>query len=210
VTATYPPAPASLEAGPHTVSPYGALAAPGHAPAPAYAPYPQHHQYQPQVQHVQQRSGSGSTAVVGLVVVLLALLAAAAGYFIAKGQAPNADEITRYQQVAASEGFRAGQYNGIAEGRNFAVQSQRRIAQYRAAIAKQRAWNNGYRKGMNQGRQRPVRSYSGYSGYSGYRGYSAPRYSGPSSNQRAISSALSSAQALANRTGAPVDVEIYP
>lgn len=200
MTATHPPALPAMAPAPGArtapASPYGAMAAPVFTPQPAAPVY---------VQAPAPQRGA-SSAGVGIAVVLLAVVAAVAGYLVAREQAPSAEEIARYQQIAASEGFRAGQYEGVAEGRSFAIQSQRRIAQYRAAIARQKAWNSGYRRGMNIGKRGTARRSTGYAGYGGYRG---PTYRGPSNNQRAVSSALASAQALANATGAPVDVEIY-
>lgn len=153
-----------------------------------------------------QRSGSAGSALMALVVLMLAAVAAIAGWVVAREQAPTAAEIARYQTLAAETGFRQGQYTGVAEGRNFAIASQQHVARYKAAIARQNSWNRGYRNGLAAGK----RSYREprYGGY-GYGYGRRSGYYGPSRNQRAVSSALASAQSIANATGAPVDVEIY-
>jgi len=159
-----------------------------------------------QSQPQRSRGGGAANVLMALLVIILAVVAAGLGWFVARQQAPSPDEVGRYQALAAEEGFRAAQFRGISEGREFAIASQSRITQLKAAIARENARNRGYRKGLAAGLQRP-RNRSNYG--TGYAGYSGPRYRGPSSNQRSVNSAISSAQSIANATGAPVDVEIY-
>lgn len=156
-------------------------------------------------------SGSGAAAratnaLMMVLVIACAVIAAAAGYFLARQQAPTDVEMLRYQQLAAAQGYQAGRTNGIGQGRSYAYQSNRRIAQLKAAIARQKQWNRGYRNGKAAGLRSRRRSYGGYS-----HGYSTPRYRSyrGGSTYSQTSQALGAAQNWANITGAPVDVEIY-
>ncbi len=171
-------------------------------PAPQYAT-------PAQVMMVPARSGSAASSAAMMVIVLLVtLLAGAAGFFIATQSAPTQREVASYQQLAAADGYYAGRVQGSQAGRNFGLESERQIAQYKALIARQKAWNQGYRIGKRTGINRYRVSRRSWYG-SGY-GYRAPRivpvggyapYSTPA--------ALGTAQAIANSTGQPVDVDVY-
>lgn len=152
---------------------------------------------------------TGSSASMALVVVLLAVIAGAAGYVVATSTAPSAMEVSRYQQIAGNTGYYNGRTQGISAGREFGIAAERQTAQLKALIARQRAYNNGYRQGKRTGinsyRSRPATRSYGYTG-----GYRRPVWNGyRSGGNVAVSSALAQAQGLANATGAPVDVEIY-
>ena len=72
----------------------------------------------------------------------------------------------------------------------------------RATLARQKAYNAAYQRGLKAGQKWRAPRYSG-----GYGGYRAPRFGGFGGYETAA--ALGQAQNIANFTGAPVDVEIY-
>lgn len=161
------------------------------------------------VMMVPARSGSAASSVVMMLLVLvIAVIAAAAGYVIATQAAPSQREVASYQQLAAADGFYAGRVQGTQAGRSFGLESERQIAQYKALIARQKAWNQGYRIGKRTGISRYRSSRRSWYG-GGYR-YRSPRivpvggyapYSTPA--------ALSTAQAIADSTGQPVDIDVF-
>lgn len=154
---------------------------------------------------VVQGGGSSRTAnaMMGLVVIALAVLASIAGFMLARQTSPTPQEFARYQGIAQYEGLQQGRINGYRLGHDYAVAQQRDLARLKAAIARQRSFNRGYRNGRQVGLnswRRP--RYSGYRGY--YRPY-RPYYGGGSQ----VMGALATAQQFANATGSAVDVEIY-
>jgi hypothetical protein len=163
------------------------------APAPAY--YVQ----------VPAAPRSSSTALaMGILVILGALVAGLAGYVLAQQTSPAESETARTQQVAAREGYFAGERQGLASGREFGRSTAGQLASTQAAISSQNAWNRGYRKGRLAGK-RSVRNEPTYTGWG--RGYT-PRWGGYGGYNN-VGAALGNAQMLANATGSPVDVEIY-
>lgn len=182
---------------------------PPHAPAPA--PYMVQAPQQPYVvQAPQQKGGKVESAFLGLIVLVLAVIAGFAGYWFAKDAAPKPQEFAAYQSIAAREGYFAGRNNGYSQGRVRGIAENRTIAKYKGLIAHARTYNRANRMGRRQGAAayRNYRPYAGGYGYSGYRNRSYGNYYGGSSYGQ-VSSALASAQSLANATGSPVDVEIY-
>ena len=181
---------------------------PSATPSPVYVAPPVAPQ---QPIYVQARPDRSGNLIMALAVLLLAVLAAGAGYVIAQENAPNADEVARYQEIAAQQGYRNGSTTAYETGRQYGRAQQSQLAKYRTAIKNQRAFNRGFvtgkRDGIRSVNDRPrTPRYSGYrGGYSG--GYRAPRYSSYGNSD--INSAMYAAQNLANRTGAPVDVEIF-
>lgn len=143
-----------------------------------------------------------------IAVLLVTIIAGLAGYVVATYNAPTNQELVQYQRLAAADGYYAGRTQGVQAGRAFGVESARQLAQYRALIARQRAWNNGYRQGKRTGLnsyRSPRRSYyrGGYSS-----GYRTPRIV-PFAQYGGTQGSLGLAQGIANATGAPVDVEVY-
>ena len=181
------------------------------APSPQYYPQPYAPQmamqgYQPQPIYIQRSGGSKfSSLMMGIAILLLAALAAVAGFAMSRNAAPTVDEMNRYQDIAAYGGYQKGRDAGMVDGRQYAIESNRQITHLKAMIARQKAWNAGYRNGKRTGLSTGQRRTN----YTGGYGYRAPRqyYGGGRTAQ--VNSALASAQSLANATGAPVDVEIY-
>ncbi len=170
------------------------------------------------VQSPKSGSSAFNSLLLFLVTVLAAVVAAAAGFLVADQMAPSAAEYNTSQQIAAREGFMNGRVRGYQAGRTWGLAAREPISAYQAALARQKAWNAGYRQGNKTGRasyRRPSYNY-GYSGYYGRgRSWYSPRRSnwgGAATAWRdsyAVSSAVNSAQQIANATGAPVDVEVY-
>lgn len=163
------------------------------------------------------RSGRGETAALALVVLILAIGAAIAGFAIARESAPSGQELAQYQNLAAQEGFYSGRQSGYVTGRTQGVAESRIIAKYKGLISRAKQYNKGYaqgrRVGMTTPRYRPTNyGYGGGNGcrtwncgrssYGGYRGYGYG-YGGYGGG---VSSALSQAQSIANATGQSVDV----
>ncbi len=170
---------------------------------------PAYHQPYPATVMVAPAAPARSSNLVMLIAVLLVtVIAGLAGYAIATYNAPTDQEMVQYQRLAAADGFYAGRAQGTQAGRAFGIDAAQQIAQYRALIARQKAWNNGYRQGKRTGLnsyRAPRRStYRG--GY--YGGYRAPRIV-PFARYGGSQGSLGLAQGIANATGSPVDVEVY-
>jgi hypothetical protein len=188
VDATQPRAPQHVRSVTHVV------------PQPVMVP-----QAQPQVVYAAPATGGAGTAVgsilLALIVVLVGAVALVGAYYVTKQAAPSAREAAVTRGTAMREGFRAGQSRGTVDGRDQALANAESSIALRTATARQQAYAAAYRRGERAGRNSyHPRTYSGYRGYRGT-GYSFPN--------RGLYSALGTAQALANATGAPVDVEVY-
>ena len=159
---------------------------------------------QPQVVYAQPAGRSGSSAVtsilLALVVVLVGAVALVGAYYATTQAAPTAREANLLQGTAMRQGYRAGQERGIVAGRDQALQNASTTTALRTAAAREKAYADAYRRGERAGRN----SYRAprYTGG----GYRAPRLS---YGNAGLYSAFGTAQALANATGAAVDVEIY-
>lgn len=191
----------------HTRSVTHVVAQPQYAP-PQYAPVPYAPQQAPM--YAAPRSGGGGTTVVsvlmlGLIVILVGAIALIGGYFAMRSLAPSSAEAAAETSLAMRSGYEQGRSNGLAQGRQDGMAAASGTAQLKAAIARQKAYDAAYQRGQRAGANsyRAPRAYTGYRG-SGYR---APRISYPRSN--ALTQALGSAQAIANATGAPVDVQVF-
>ncbi|MBC7461744.1 MAG: hypothetical protein H7287_10320 [Thermoleophilia bacterium] len=176
-----------------------------------YAPQVAPVQYAPPLQQpiyvqaapAKRAGGAVSGLALALIVILVGAVALIGGYFATKTASPSALEANTMVGMASDTAFIQGRDRGTSAGREAAAQVGETRARLTAALARENAFNEAYRRGMNAGNRLP--RYSGYrGGYSGYRGRGI-RYSGPSQ----VQSALGYAQNLANTTGAPVDVEIY-
>lgn len=168
---------------------------------PQFAPQPQY------VQVAPNRAGGAGRAVtsllLALIVILVGIVALVGAYYATKQAAPSSREAGLTQGVAMREGFRAGQQRGIVTGRSRALENTSTTSALRVTAARQQAYAAAFKRGERAGRA----SYRAprYTGSAGYR--SAPRYSGVRNAD--VIGAFGQAQALANATGAPVDVEIY-
>jgi hypothetical protein len=173
---------------------------------PAYAPVP----YAPQPVYAAPRQRGGavssvaSVLVLGLIVILVGVIALVGGYYAMRSFAPTAAEAAAETNIANQSGYQAGRDNGLAQGRHDGAAAAGSSAQLKAALAKQKAYDAAYQRGMSAGLKsyRRPRSYAPYR--SSYRGPSLS-YARPS----AVTQALGSAQAIANATGAPVDVQVF-
>lgn len=172
---------------------------------------------QPPVQYVRVAApkprGSRIESFFLSIAVLLVVAAVGVGaFFMSQSYAPSEREYNAYSDMAYTVGYRRGEMGGIAEGRNYANASLGRINRLKAKIARQKAFNAGYRQGKRTGlnnyrtRGSGARSYGYYGGAPSYR--SAPTYSYDAS-AGAVSSAIDEAQNYANVTGTPVEVEVY-
>jgi hypothetical protein len=172
-----------------------------------YAPQPQAYAPQPQyVQAPQHAAGGGSVVgslLLGLIVILVGAVALVGGYYITKQAAPSNREAQLTQGIAMREGFRAGRQRGIVAGHSQAVENASTTSALRIAAARQQAYATAFKRGERAGRK----SYTAPRSTSYRGGYSAPRYSG--ARNADVIGAFGQAQALANATGAAVDVEIY-
>jgi hypothetical protein len=171
---------------------------------PAYA-QPQHVMPQPQVVYAAPRQSGSivSSLMLGLIVILVGAVALVGAYYLTKQAAPTSREATLTQGVAMREGFRAGQQRGIVAGRSQAVENASTTSALRVSAARQQAYAAAFKRGERAGRKSYTAPRS--TGYSG--GYRAPRSYGNSNAD--VIGAFGQAQALANATGAAVDVEIY-
>ncbi|MCB0880242.1 MAG: hypothetical protein KDC46_14815 [Thermoleophilia bacterium] len=166
-------------------------------PAMAYAPQ------QPQVVYAEPRRSGGAAVTalaLALVVILVGAVALIGTYYATRQASPTSREAGLMQGAAMRQGYSAGRERGVASGREQALQNAETTIALRTAAAREQAYSTAYAKGEKAGRnsyRRPT--YRGY-------GYRAPRYS---YGNRGLYSAFGTAQALANATGAAVDVEIY-
>lgn len=180
------------------------------APRPVQASSYAQQQWAPQPQVVSAApSGSGagsavSALVLGLIVVLLGAIAFVGAYAATRQAAPTGREAALTQGLAMRDAFRSGRERGVVAGHEQALASSGTTTALRVAAAREQAWNAAFRRGERAGR----RSYRAprYTGGSGY-GSRAPRYR--SGGTPGLYQAFGAAQALANTTGAAVDVEIY-
>jgi hypothetical protein len=169
-------------------------------PQPMMAP-------QPVMVMAAPRSGGGTAVLMFILVLVIGVLAAGAGYLIADRTAPTPAEVQTYQRLALRDGVYAGRAQGLQTGREFGAASERTAAQYRALTARQQAWNRGYeagkRTGLNSWREPRAGGYAGF-------GYREPRVAGivPASTS-VVAGAMREAQRWTEITGAPVEVEIY-
>lgn len=177
------------------------------APQPMPVQTPMYAQ-QPQVVHAAPGgSGAGSAVsalVLGLVIVLLGAIALVGAWAAARQSAPTAREAALTQGLAQRDAFRAGRERGVVAGREQSIENAGTATALRVAAAREQAYNAAFRRGERAGRS----SYRAprYTGGGGY--YRAPRYRGGGGNA-GVYQAFGAAQALANSTGAAVDVEIY-
>lgn len=171
-------------------------------PMPAYM----QPQQQPQVVYATPTAGGAGSAVssfaLALVVILLGAIALVGAYAAARQSAPSAREAALTQGLAQRDAFRAGRERGVVAGRGQAIENAGTTTALRVAAAREQAYNAAFRRGERAGRS----SYRAprYVGGGGYRG---PRYR--SGGTPGLYQAFGAAQALANSTGAAVDVEIY-
>lgn len=172
-------------------------------PQPMMMPAPQ----QPQVVYAQPSGRGGASAVTSLllaiVVVLVGAVALIGAYFATQQSAPTQREASLTQGAAMRQGFRAGQERGVVVGRDQALQNASTTTALRTAAAREQAYAAAFRRGERAGRN----SYRAPRYTGGGSGYRAPRYTGVRNAD--VYSAFGTAQALANATGAAVDVEIY-
>lgn len=190
----------------HTRSVTQVVAQPPMAPAPVYAPQAPVYA-QPAPTYVTSTGGGGfaagmSTLMLGILVVLVGAVAMLAAYWATEQASPTAAEAAVMTNLASQEGYLNGRARGIELGRTDGNAAASTAAQLRASIARQRAWDAAFKRGVTAGTNsyRAPRSY-------GYSGYSGPRYSSGGFGE--TFAALGQAQSIANATGAPVDVEIY-
>ena len=190
------PAPAPAPAAATTWQPQATPPVAWSQPQPAFAAAAP----QPTYQVIQQPRKT--SAVETLALALLALLVAAAAgfgaYSVTAQRAPTEAEVAAFQRIAEGEGVFAGRISGYQMGRQQGIVENREIARYQGLIAQAEEFNRGWKQGMEDGRRVPQ-----WRGYGGARG----GWYNPGPTQ--VQSALASAQVIANRTGAPVDVEIY-
>lgn len=118
---------------------------------------------QPQ-QAPAQQSGP-DVAAWALVALVVALICAAAGWAIARNDAPSRNEVARTAELAAREasvqGEQIGYRNGAATGR--AENALR--TKYAVAQAKQQGTADGYGAGYTEGRSRAQARQYGLSSY---------------------------------------------
>lgn len=146
-----------------------------------------------------------ASVALALLVLVLGAVAAVGGYAATRAASPDPAEAAYARGVAAREGFFAGNARGRSLGRQAGFESASVTANLRARLAGQRAWNSAFNRGQRAGERSYRRpSYGGSRRGVGYRG---PRVSYPRMSE--TYAAVGTAQALANATGAPVDVEIY-
>lgn len=162
--------------------------------------YPQ--QFAPAPAAPRGGSGAVSTLVMALLVVLVGIVALVGAWYLARESAPTSREAGLTQGMAMRQSFQNGRERGVVDGRSQALQGADTIAALRVAQAREQAYAAAYRRGLRAGRS----SYRAPR-YSGGTGYRAPRISSVGSGE--LYSAFGSAQALANATGAPVDIEVY-
>jgi hypothetical protein len=178
-----------------------ALTVPTYAAAPMQAPAPV---------VIQSGGGdSGSKAGIALVAILVAVIAAAAGFAIAKGTGITKDEFVRYQALAGREGEVRGRDAGWNQGRKQGRTEMEFLAQYEKLRTQATAFSQGYRQGRSTGQQMGADRYRyrynrGY-GYGTGRGYGYGYGRGYGYGGR-VGNAIGNAQAIANATGSPVDV----
>lgn len=192
-----------LDAVDHSTAHSTALTVPTYAAAPMQAPAPV---------VVQSGGGdNGSKAGIVLVAVVLAIIGAAAGFAIAKAQAPSWNELRRFEALAGREGEVRGRDAGWNQGRKQGRTEMEFLAQYEKLRTQATAFSQGYRQGRSIGQTmgRDANRYRygygrGYGyGYGYGRGYR--RGYGYGYGGR-VGSAIASAQGIANMTGQPVDV----
>ncbi len=181
---------------------------------PTYAPAPA-----PMVVHAPAAaSDGGGKAMIGIIAIILAIVGAAGGYMIGVGAGPSWNELRRYEALAGRDGEIRGRDNGWSVGRKQGRTEMQYLAKYERLRTQATSFNQGWRQGLNTGRQMGVAqsryrwggrywgpSYGGY-GYNrygrGYRGYGYGSYYG----RGRVGNAVANAQSLANATGRPVDV----
>lgn len=173
------------------------------APTPMQVPQ---QQSQPVWLPQPQEAPAGSRLVPLLLAVIVVLVGAAAlvaGYYATTQAAPSDAEQVLEEQLAAQAGFRDARSSAVDQGRTDVLENADTTSRLRASAAAQAAYDRAFARGRAAGQKAYRRPSSG-----GYRaGYSAPRIASPSRSD--VVGAFGTAQALANSTGAPVDVEIY-
>lgn len=192
---------------------YTPQAAPRPYPMPMPVQYQQPQAYMVRVAPAKPRGSRIESLLLGITALIVVIAVGIAAFLAAQSYAPSEREITSYSDMAYTTGYRNGELGGIKEGRNYATDSIGRINALKTKIARQKAFNQGYRQGKRTGLNNYRNTGPGYSGYYGGSGtsYSAPTSSSYSYDTSAadVSSAIDYAQTSSLISGVPASVEVY-
>lgn len=141
--------------------------------------------------------------LLALIVVLVGAVALVGAWYAARQSSPTVNEAGITRSIAMRQGFQAGRERGVIAGREQALQGSLTTTALRVANAREQAFSRAFQRGEKAGRQsyRAPRYRGGY-------GYRSP-YRYRRSGNAGLYAAFGSAQALANATGAAVDLEVY-
>lgn len=100
------------------------------------------------------RSGGTDLAAWAVVAIVVAIVAAGAGYVVARQDTPGAGDVARSSDLAARTGFARGERSGYADGTRLGRSEANAKVRARVAAERAAATREGYQAGYENGRAR--------------------------------------------------------